>query len=103
MTTIIPATVSFHTDIDLEQVGDLWQAYAEPTGITVQASTQQQAIDKVMEGVNFFTQTVGDRDGISAVRQYLDRHGIPNVFIKDQRAMQFRHSQPTRVEVFTVA
>lgn len=74
------AKIAFTADVSVEDRGDYWAAYIEPTGMTVYGDTKAAAIDRVEQAMDFFTKhyAVGD-DGLQKLRAYLDWHGVPSL------------------------
>ena len=73
------ARIAFTVNVSLEDRGDYWAAYIEPSGMTVYGDTKAAAIDRVDQALDFFMKNYakGD-DGLQKLRAYLDWHGVPS-------------------------
>ena len=73
------ARIAFTANVSLEDRGDYWAAYIEPSGMTVYGDTKAAAIDRVDQALDFFMKNYakGD-DGLQKIRAYLDWHGVPS-------------------------
>ena len=105
MTTQRTVDIQFDANIVLQDMGDHWIAYAEPTGLTVNAPTKDAAIDRVNEALRFFVKTVGQHGGIDAVRRYLDSHQVRNAIIESHATtpIKYKHAMDVLVEVPALA
>lgn len=74
------ARIAFTADVSLEDRGDYWAAYIEPTGMTVYGDTKAAAIARADQAMGFFTKHYADGDhGLQKIRAYLDWHGVPSL------------------------
>ena len=74
--------VKFDTSITLQDLGSHWTAYVEPTGLTLRGSSREEVISKADAAVRFFIAAIGQRDGIAAVRRYLDYHEVQHSVVE---------------------
>ena len=84
----MPATRTIGVKLDvriaIQNHGDHWTAYVEPTGMTLRGRTKDESIQKAVDAVRFFVRTVGQKDGIHAVRKYLDYHKVLHSVVGEQ-------------------
>ena len=94
MTTV--NTIIFEASGDAQPRGNRWAAYAEPSGITAFGSTQQEAIDRATNAVQFFIQTIHFRRGVDVARQYLDSHGVHSTVFESEAVGSTRYRSEVR-------
>ena len=82
-------TTKINCDIDIIIDDDnkgRYSAYAEVTGMTVYADTEEEVIYKIYDAIRFFFQTIIEQDGDTGLTDYLDRRNTPYDRIEIERA-----------------
>lgn len=73
------ARIAFTVSVSLEDRGDYWEAYIEPSGMTVYGDTKAAAIDRADQAMDFFLKNYDKGDaGLQKLRAYLDWHNVPS-------------------------
>ena len=98
------SSVRFDARITSRNHDGSWVAYVEPTGMTLHGQTREEAIQNAKNAVDSFIRTVGQHDGIGAVRKYLDYHEVLHSVVEErpESAVQNAHID-VRLEVAAIA
>ncbi len=98
-----PMTTKINCDIDIIIDDDnkgRYSAYAEVTGMTVYADTEEEVIYKIYDAIRFFFQTIIEQDGDTGLTDYLDRRNTPYDRIEIERAPASPRRVKEKVEVY---
>ena len=97
-------TLRFTATASIEDRGDYWAAYIEPTGMTVYGDTKSAAMGRVVQAMDFFkNEFATGNDGVQRFRAYLDAHGVPSLVttdaVQDDLATRIEYPVDFRMEV----
>ena len=88
------ATINFDVQFLLDNRGDYWAAYVEPTGMTVYGATREATLARVNQAMEFFVRGMVREVGVERLRRYLDSHGVPSSIVEHTPVGKVRHTFP---------
>ena len=88
------AIINCDVQVLLDNRGDYWAAYMEPTGMTVYGATREAALARVNQAMEFFVRGMVREVGVERLRRYIDSHGVPSSIVEHTPVGKVRHTLP---------